>query len=454
MNPKESFELPSRSIPERGSSISPQKGVPRQCLSRSPEKGGSPNLKRIAEWEEEWKECKKVAVKRKDDLRFPLGFDTAYWTARREITEKELELNELEQKISKESMRDKTRDFAESKEGQKLVLQEDALRLDIRLFEAQAEKKSKEEKFSLQKAFAENFLRSSMGLGLKTSRGTRSTSVQSSFRADFIARMGYCDPDNVVPHLWCPITSGYWTENTMRASHLFPWKGGEASMEAIFGLSPSGNSEMFTAENGMLWCDGAEQVFEAGQFVIVPDIDDEPTLEQVETWEASHPKQYKIRIFEPTHPMMQSKISGFSLRKWADLDNERVTFKTDFRPRARYLYFAYCCAMLRRSYQGHHYANSKAELGKRLWGIPGRYMRERMLLGFVQSMGHEYEHLLQGAIKEDGAEPDGEGVILANDLILKNIGTPEETTPEPEGDDDDVGIKDIDVDNDDSDDEI
>ena len=76
--------------------------------------------------------------------------------------------------------------------------------------------------------------------------------------------------------------------------------------------------------------------------------------------------------------------------------------------------------MLRRSFEGKHEETSKAELRKRLWGIPGRYMLEGMLLGFVEEMGHEYKHLLEGAIKEKEPVVDQTGLVVANTDIRES----------------------------------
>ena len=172
--------------------------------------------------------------------------------------------------------------------------------------------------------------------------------------------------------------------------------------------------------------------------MIVPDIVDQPTQQDVNTWEASDPREYKIRVLNPDHDLMKRLISGTD-KIWADLDNERMKFKTNFRPRARYLYFAYCAAMLRRSIMGKHFEVSRAELRKKFWYTPGRYMRESMLLGFVEEMGHDYEHLLEGAIKEEDAVPDITAIAAANTHIQETLKAEEDCDLESDSDDDDNG---------------
>ena len=418
------FQLPARSIPERSS-------------SRSPEKGHSSSLKRIRDWESERNECNVEAKKQRMNLKLGASFDTAYWTARRDLVEKQIQATVLTKKISIARMKgneeDNTRAFLESEDGQKLILQERSLSLERKLYEAQAEKmKSKDEKFSLRRSFLQLFVGSETGLGIRNSRGRRDATEQSNFRQDLMIKMGSKYNSPIKETFWCPVTRDYW--DTVTAGHFFPWKSGEATMEAIFGGSESGESEMFKAENGIIWSAHAEERFEAGYFVIVPDIVDQPTQQQVDTWEASDPKEYKIRVLNPKHSRMRMEIRNTN-KIWADLDNERLEFLTNFRPRARYLYFAYCAAMLRRSYAGKHFDVSRAELKKRFWGTPGRYMLEGMLLGFVEEMGHQYKHLLEGAIKEDEPVVDPTAIAAANAHIQETLKGDNEENPDVDDDD-------------------
>ena len=271
---------------------------------------------------------------------------------------------------------------------------------------------------------------------IKTSRRERNTFLQSNFKADLKKKMGSNHTNPYIRDvLWCPVMKTYLDRDSMIAGHLFPWKCGEDSMKAIFGGSDSGQSEMFTAENGILWSKRAEERFEAGLFVIVPDIVDQPTKQQVETWEASDPKEYKIRVLNSKHAWMKGCIHD-TTKTWAELDHERLEFRTNFRPRARYFYFRYCAAMLRHSFGGHHLQISKAELRKRFWVAPGRYMREGMLLGFVEEMGHEYEHLLEGAIKENEAVADPTALAVAYSHIQRTLRSADEEESDSDTDDD------------------
>ena len=373
--------------------------------------------KTIRDMEYEKERCKDDAKRQRKQLELDPSFDASYWTARQQIAEKEIQATLLSKQISIANMNDKTKDnntkdFLESEAGQRLILLERSLTLDSKIYGAQAEKtRSKAEKFNFRRPYLQvSTMGAESGLSsIKHSRRQRDKSLQSAFRSDLILQMGSDHPELDRPDdLWCPVTHMYWPMEATVAGHLFPWTCGEDTMDAIFGRPDSGHSELFKAENGILWSTGAEQRFEGGHFVIVPDIPNQPTKQQIDAWEASDPKEYKVRVLNPTHTLIRAKFLGTDIT-WADLDNRRLQFKTTFRPRARYLYFTYCAAMLRRSLMGKHLEASSADI----WGVPGRYMPKRMLMGFVEHMGREYEFLLKGAIEDDDGVVTGTMAIAA-----------------------------------------
>lgn len=82
--------------------------------------------------------------------------------------------------------------------------------------------------------------------------------------------------------------------------------------------------------------------------------------------------------------------------------------------------------MLRRSFGGKDLEVSSAKLRKNFWGTSGRYTLEGVLLGFVEEMGHEYKHLLEGAIEEDEAVVDTTAIAAANIHIIETLKTDDE----------------------------
>ena len=63
-------------------------------------------------------------------------------------------------------------------------------------------------------------------------------------------------------------------------------------------------------------------------------------------------------------------------------------------------------------------------------------MRESMLLGFVEELGHEYDHLLEGGAEDDGAGIELDTLSAANDHIKDTIRNPDEDEDQSEDDED------------------
>jgi hypothetical protein len=416
-----------------------QPPIPPRSSSKSPTKGPfSSPTKRLRDLEDERRTINDMAKKARKRLKVAMSFDVQYWSTRHEVTEHELKATRLTKKISMAKMNTPAEEFFKSKEGRKLLLEESSLELDDKLYLSQAKAMDNSSRtFNLRRLFVGLFIGAETGLNLQNNLGQRDASLQSKFRNDLEVRMlsEHEDPDRTT--LWCPITGQYWPRAATQAGHLFPYKSGQVHMDAIFGYirDKDGMSELFKAENGILWSSETETRFSAGHFVIIPNVADDPTSQELIDWERSDPKQYKIRVLNPDDSTMKKKIQDTEV-KWYQLNDQPVRFKGNFRPRARYLYFCYCTAMLRRALTGQHLEVSRSELRKRFWGTPGKYMRKSMLLGFVEQMGHDYDHLLEGAIHEDDAEAEFEGIAVANDHIKDTLKDPDEGD-ESEDDDDD-----------------
>lgn len=205
------------------------------------EKSDASGLKRIRDWENERRVCNGEAKEQRKRLKLTSSFDAAYWTARRDIADKEIQATLLTKQISIASMKNKTKDntkdFVESEAGQRLMLQEKSLKLDSKLFHAQAEKMgSKEETSDLRRSFIQLFVGAETGLGIKNSSGQRDNSLQSASRSELILKTGSEHPISDYDQLWCPIHRNYLQKPFVIAGHLFLWKCGEDTMQSIFGL--------------------------------------------------------------------------------------------------------------------------------------------------------------------------------------------------------------------------
>lgn len=253
------------------------------------------------------------------------------------------------------------------------------------------------------------FTTSSLGLGrIKAGIGKRDANQQQKFREKLIEEYDSQHPDPKKKFLWCPILHDWQPKTNTVAAHLFARMHGQDLMDAIFG--PMDSPELFSPLNGMIISNVVESVFDKGLFVIVPRLPEDSSPEQRAKWRASDPKEYKVRIIDPAHSMLDDVIQPSSDLTWRDLDGRDVKFRSNFRPRARYLYFHYCLQMLRYAWRNENSQDErlKGELKKNFWGTPGRYVLRNQLALFVEQLGHQYEHLLEGAI--NGNEETQESV--------------------------------------------
>ena len=195
-------------------------------------------------------------------------------------------------------------------------------------------------------------------------------------------------------------------------------------MDQIFGSEDLGRPELFEVENGMMLSIIAEKHIEAGRIVMVPFVSDEASKEEVDAWDQSERKRYKIRVVD-TKDQEIKRYTPFSKegnpRETYNefLEGKEVQVSSDHRPRARYLYWHYCLFMLKHSW--HKDLNKgetiKKELGERYWGTRGAFMEKTMLLAFVES-------LLEGAVPGNGTEdmePDPTAILVAANAIHDSV---------------------------------
>lgn len=254
-------------------------------------------------------------------------------------------------------------------------------------------------KRSLRESFMKLFTTSGLGLNIKTGAGQRDSNVQSNFRSRLL--QDYNSLDNK-GNAWCPILGAYIDSDWVTASHLFAYKHGQETMDAIFGqIRPT---ELFSSRNGLILSAAIEKHFDAGVLVIVPDLPEKPTTGMLSHWTNQEVREYKTRIIDSEWEKLDANLPG-GLR-WRDLDNRKLHFRGETRPAARYLYFHYCLQVLRRAWKAgpgqKDVFSLKDELGKPFWETPGKYVCKNMLQAFVEELGHEYQDLMIGASPKKG----------------------------------------------------
>ncbi|KAJ0426880.1 hypothetical protein BJY00DRAFT_306873 [Aspergillus carlsbadensis] len=122
-------------------------------------------------------------------------------------------------------------------------------------------------------------------------------------------------------------------------------------------------------------------------------------------WVAREVRDYKFRLIDPKWAGLERIVGGTT--RFKDLDNRTLVFKGGFRPAARYVFFHYCCQLLRLSWRTPSVKATETlenELGKPFWGTPGPYIRENMLRALMEEVGHEAGDLLVGQKRSGGPD--------------------------------------------------
>ncbi|KAH6668954.1 hypothetical protein B0J14DRAFT_674494 [Halenospora varia] len=342
-----------------------------------------------------------------------------YWTAAAEIQDLYVDTHNLSKRISMRKL-----GYTEDSEKVQEILEHiEAARVIGELSRQRAlDLQAKDEKRQGRLAWMEAYTSSWLGLGIeqdKAGRGKRPSDIQSNFRSSLKDHYGARHPNPRSVNLWCPVSGAYFDGDLLKAAHIFPWASGQPIMTQIFGQECS--QELNSVRNGILWHNRVETAVTKGKVVIVPDISDAPTKTEIDAWNASEPKEYKLRILDKydwDDQVLKEEWVGDTGKSWASLDGQRLQFKNDQRPRARYLYHLYCVSVLKYAW-GHH--AGKKHLGREkllkeqkkfFWGTRGKYLPENMLRAIVEDIGHQYEDLMDGA-DESRSQEGTEEMVLA-----------------------------------------
>ena len=260
-------------------------------------------------------------------------------------------------------------------------------------------------------------------LSSETGRGRRSQHIQVQFREKLITACNSRHPNPKSDELWCPILGFFFPGNeVMRAAHIFPWTEGQVEMDDCSAGSWN-TEELNEIRNGLMLSGYAEKRLEDVDIVLVPDVKDAASQEEIDAWSEPEPKEYNIRVIDPKAKRMDLFHPGYvnPRQTWNDLDDKKVQCSSDHRPRARYLYWQYCKSVLRQSWKEEGFKAKDVlmwERGRKFWGTKGPYIRKRMLLAFVEQLGHDHEALMDNATVEseedNSPESDPSALLLAS----------------------------------------
>ncbi|KAJ5970088.1 uncharacterized protein N7479_000006 [Penicillium vulpinum] len=377
----------------------------------------------------------RILKKRKHELRADLktarkpwkahgSFDLKFWSQAVKVEKIRLERSEVDRKISLGSFEGLEDEWKKTDEAKCILERIKAQEQTKKICEDRVSQiENAPHRKSLRTSFMKLFTTSTMGMAIEnTGAGGRDPSQQANFRSTMIEMYGAKHPTQ--SWLWDPIIGDYVDEDQVQASHLFPYRNGQDTMDGIFGKKRP--AELFSPRNGLLLCKSWERYFDAGKFVIVPDIPDiqeNVMVSAVKRWLNSEPRDYRVRVIDPDWEKGNKMIVRQLPLTFSEMDGRPLKFHSSFRPAARYLYFHYCVEMLRMFWQHSSQGKSsqaaailQAEKGKPFWGTAGKYLPRNMLLALVEEMGHDYKFVLDGAA---GSRLDDDKLLLG--LLSKGV---------------------------------
>ncbi|KAK7427508.1 hypothetical protein QQZ08_005950 [Neonectria magnoliae] len=266
------------------------------------------------------------------------------------------------------------------------------------------------------------FSTSKVGLNLNGGVGRRDSSDQSNFAEKM--EEAYCPSPPAEDHRWDPVLQCWGYRSIVKAAHLYPWRQVNG-MDFIFGKGAQ--KEIFSPLNGLFLHEIIEDALNKGLVAIVPDVAMEPKnpefpqedqderQQRIRNWESQHVKEYKLIVVNKASPVvMKSKFYGNSLgvSTILDLHDRKLVFKTNFRPRARYIWWTFLNTILHVSWNSDNNVQH-AEIRKvtRYWGTRGRYVKQNMLLGYVEELGQDVDSILEYATDDEGEEQPDFGAV-------------------------------------------
>lgn len=203
------------------------------------------------------------------------------------------------------------------------------------------------------------------------------------------------DHPNWTRGFWDSISGSFTGDICTVPAYMFSEKHGQELMSKIYRT----NDEMYTAKNGILISDLWAEYLDTGFFAIVPDVDDLCDRRELRAWQRSDPREYKIKILDFEHEAIDRATHCYDSRTYRSFDNHRLTFRSNARPRARYVYWQYCLNMLMRSYSRRtrhpddETSSARSVLEdteKVFWGSRGTYTQDSWLDALSNELGRRW----------------------------------------------------------------
>jgi HNH endonuclease len=363
------------------------------------------------------------------------SFDSEFWSQNADVARLYQDRAAMRSRLSfLEAVEAKRLEEWEEETAQKYYAQYLAYKQKEKIAENQAVR-LRERFLHIRDNFTRLFISSKVGFNVNTTGvGSRTTEDQS----EFVKRMMevYC-PGAVSKARWDPVLQCWQHSRLCKAAHLYPWSQVDF-MDSIFGQGS--REEIFLPCNGLFLHEDVEKALERGWLAIVPDVDIEPSdplrplddlferTERLKSWEKQAVKNYKIVILDPQHKEVTKDLFIIDgINNLLDLHQRKLVFLTDFRPRARYIWWTFLAAILKTGWQQKaskmaNVVTLEVRKANQYWGTRGRYVKKNMLLGFVEELGQDVESILENSIdeeQEEEANPQGV-VVVANEVIFRS----------------------------------
>ena len=175
------------------------------------------------------------------------SFDATYWAGHQEVAALQLKSYRLVKKISLKSFLLQGGEMeAWGKEDETGTLREEekAWELKNRILAEHVERMTfpRTDEARVHRQWVMELLTSTpthkgvLGMGSISGQEPRDTSAQSNFRKKLENACKSKHPDDRHDNLhWCPITSSWVEEESIRAAHIFPYGAGQTAMDQLFG---------------------------------------------------------------------------------------------------------------------------------------------------------------------------------------------------------------------------
>jgi hypothetical protein len=129
--------------------------------------------------------------------------------------------------------------------------------------------------------------------------------------------------------------------------------------------------------------------------------------QRLRDWENAPTKEYKVIVLDGDNKKVKKVRwrDGDVFRPLSDLNERPLKFLTDFRPRARYVWWTFMNAILqatwRKKENGGDILQQEVAKATRHWGSPGSYVKKSLLRGIADEICQDIESILDISINDD-----------------------------------------------------